>query len=42
MRKERFKNGAINFSSQEVRFQLDEDGKPIGVVVKESFEARLW
>ncbi len=39
MRKERFKNGAINFSSQEVRFQLDEDGKPIGVVVKESFEA---
>lgn len=39
MRKERFKNGAINFSSQEVRFQLDEDGKPIGVMVKESFEA---
>jgi len=34
MRKERFKNGAINFSSQEVRFQLDEDGKPIGVMVR--------
>ncbi len=38
-RKERFKNGAINFSSTEVRFQLDEKGKPIGVVVKESKEA---
>lgn len=39
MRKERFKNGAINFSSQEVRFKLDEHGKPIGIVVKESKEA---
>jgi ribonuclease R len=38
-RKERFKEGAINFSSTEVRFKLDEDGKPLGVVVKESFEA---
>ncbi len=35
-RKQRFKLGAINFSSTEVRFKLDEDGKPIGVVVKES------
>jgi ribonuclease R len=39
LRKKRFQNGAINFSSQEVRFKLDESGKPIGVVVKESFEA---
>lgn len=38
-RRERFKKGAINFSSQEVRFQLDEKGKPIGVVVKESKDA---
>ena len=38
-RAERFKEGAINFSSTEVRFKLDEDGKPLGVVVKESFEA---
>src|SRR5215204_2535857 len=29
MRNERFKNGAINFSSQEVRFKLDEKNKPI-------------
>lgn len=39
LRKERFKKGAIRFSSQEVRFQLDEKGKPIGIVVKESKEA---
>jgi ribonuclease R len=38
-RKERFRNGAINFSSQEVRFQLDDKGKPIGIIVKESKEA---
>ena len=35
-RSERFKKGAINFSSTEVRFQLDEKGKPIGIIVKES------
>jgi len=39
LRRERFANGAINFSSQEVRFKLDEHGKPLGVVIKESFEA---
>ncbi|WP_336514003.1 ribonuclease R [Pollutibacter soli] len=38
-RKARFKNGAINFSSQEVRFKLDENNKPIGIVIKESKEA---
>ena len=38
-RKQRFKDGAINFSSTEVRFTLDENGKPIGIVVKESKEA---
>ncbi len=35
-RKERFDNGAINFSSQEVKFKLDEKGKPIGIMIKES------
>lgn len=39
LRAARFKKGAINFSSQEVRFQLDELGKPIGIIVKESKEA---
>ena len=38
-RKERFDKGAINFSSTEVRFKLDETGKPIGIVVKESKDA---
>jgi ribonuclease R len=39
MRKKRFQHGAINFSSQEVRFKLDEKGDPIGIIVKESKEA---
>lgn len=39
LRKKRFDAGAINFSSSEVRFKLDEKGKPIGIVVKESKEA---
>ena len=38
-RKQRFKKGAINFSSTEVRFKLDEKGKPIGIMIKESKEA---
>ncbi|MBC7507906.1 MAG: VacB/RNase II family 3'-5' exoribonuclease, partial [Ferruginibacter sp.] len=38
-RKERFDAGAINFSSQEVRFQLDENGKPLGIIIKESKDA---
>ncbi|HEV9038763.1 MAG TPA: ribonuclease R [Puia sp.] len=39
LRKNRFRKGAINFSSTEVRFRLDEKGKPIGIVVKESKES---
>ncbi|HTE09019.1 MAG TPA: RNB domain-containing ribonuclease, partial [Flavitalea sp.] len=39
LRKERFAKGAINFSSQEVRFKLDDKGKPIGVMIKESTES---
>jgi len=39
LRKKRFSKGAINFSSQEVRFKLDEKGKPIGIMIKESKEA---
>jgi ribonuclease R len=39
LRKQRFKKGAINFSSQEVRFKLDENSKPIGIMIKESKEA---
>lgn len=39
LREERFSEGAINFSSQEVRFKLDDKGKPIGIEIKESKEA---
>ena len=39
LRRQRFKKGAINFSSTEVRFKLDEKGKPIGIMVKESKES---
>ncbi|HVU95597.1 MAG TPA: ribonuclease R [Puia sp.] len=39
LRKQRFRKGAINFSSTEVRFKLDEKGKPIGIMVKESKES---
>jgi ribonuclease R len=39
MRKKRFQHGAINFSSQEVRFKLNEKGDPIGIMIKESLEA---
>jgi len=38
-RAKRFEQGAINFSSTEVKFQLDENGSPIGIVVKESKDA---
>ena len=38
-RQDRLDNGAINFSSQEVRFVLNDKGKPIGIVVKESKDA---
>ena len=39
MRAERYKEGAINFESQEVKFILDENSNPIGVYIKESKEA---
>ncbi|MEJ7767027.1 MAG: ribonuclease R [Chitinophagaceae bacterium] len=39
LRRQRFEKGAINFSSSEVKFKLDADGKPIGIMIKESKEA---
>lgn len=39
MRKRRFRAGAINFESIEVKFRLDENAKPTGVYLKESKEA---
>jgi len=34
IRKERFARGAISFEKDEVKFQLDEKGKPLGVYIK--------
>lgn len=39
LREARYKAGAINFESQEVKFQLDENAKPVGVYIVESKEA---
>jgi ribonuclease R len=39
LREERFRKGAIAFKSQDVKFQLDEAGKPLGVMIKEQKEA---
>ncbi|WP_442591082.1 ribonuclease R [Pedobacter sp. AW31-3R] len=39
LRDRKFKNGAISFESTEVKFKLDDTGKPIGVYVKERKDA---
>lgn len=39
MRGARLENGALNVESQEVRFKLDEDGNPLGIVLKVSKDA---
>jgi ribonuclease R len=41
LRKERFKNGAIDFDTEEVRFRLDEYGVPVEVFVKERKDAHM-
>jgi len=35
----RFKSGAISFETDEIRFKLDNQGKPLEVLVKKRFEA---
>ncbi len=39
LRDERFKKGSIAFSSQEVKFELDENGKPISAYLKEQMDS---
>lgn len=41
LRADKYKNGAISFESDEVKFKLDEKGKPISVYVKERKEAHM-
>jgi ribonuclease R len=39
LREERFRHGSINFETQEVRFRLDENGKPLSIYIREMKEA---
>ncbi len=39
LRERKFKQGAISFETTEVKFKLDEAGKPVGVYVKERKDA---
>ena len=39
LQRERYKNGAISFETDEIRFKLDSKGKPLEVMVKKRFEA---
>jgi ribonuclease R len=41
LREQRFKEGAISFEAEEVRFKLAEDGTPLSVYVKERKDAHL-
>ncbi len=41
MRRERERNGAIGFETEEVRFRLDADGSPIEAYVKERKDAHM-
>lgn len=38
LQKEKFNNGAIEFEQEEIKFKLDESGKPIGVYKKERLD----
>jgi ribonuclease R len=38
LQKEKFSKGAIEFESEEIKFRLDENGKPIGVDVKQRLD----
>jgi ribonuclease R len=35
LRKERFKHGAVSFEREEVKFEIDKDGKPLGIKLME-------
>lgn len=39
LRRRRYKNGALEFDRAEVRFEIDENGKPVSVYFKESKDA---
>ena len=41
LRKQKYKNGAISFETEEVQFKLDENNRPVDIFVKERKDAHL-
>lgn len=41
LRKERFKNGSINFESEEIYFELDDNAHPIALKVKDRIDTHM-
>lgn len=41
LRKRRFKEGSIDFNTNEVRFKLDENGKPLSVYIKDRIDTNM-
>ncbi|MEL6669085.1 MAG: ribonuclease R [Bacteroidota bacterium] len=41
LRERRFKNGSIDFAAEEVRFKLDDQGKPIDIYIKERIDTNM-
>ncbi len=41
LRKQKYKNGAISFETEEVQFKLDEQNRPVDIYVKERKDAHL-
>ncbi|WP_116126513.1 ribonuclease R [Lewinella sp. IMCC34183] len=41
LRKRRFKEGSIDFNTNEVRFKLDDDGKPLEVYIKDRIDTNM-
>ncbi|WP_116107587.1 ribonuclease R [Lewinella sp. IMCC34191] len=41
LRKQRFKEGSIDFNTNEVRFKLDDEGKPLEVYIKDRIDTNM-
>ena len=41
LRKRRFKEGSIDFNSNEVRFKLDDEGRPVDVYIKQRIDTNM-
>ena len=41
LREKRYQEGSVSFETEEVRFRLDETGKPLGIYLKERKAAHM-